>query len=138
MTYQQAYISRLNQQKAREYFGILDDKNLVLHHIDPSWRHDDIERYIQWNIEDLVVMTRAEHTKLHRKLNPIDLSGENNPMFGKKHSEESKEKNRQSHLGKECSDETRERIKQAHLGKHYKSGPTGKHWKIVDGKRVYY
>lgn len=38
----------------------------VLHHKDPSLRHTDITRYEQWNPDDLVMMTRAEHTKLHQ------------------------------------------------------------------------
>lgn len=54
-----------NKQKAREYFGIENDYNMVLHHKDPTLKQNDPERYNQWNIEDLVVMTRSEHSKLH-------------------------------------------------------------------------
>ena len=39
----------------------------VLHHIDPSWRHEDPERYAQWRPEDLVMMTNSDHTKLHHR-----------------------------------------------------------------------
>ena len=49
----------------------------------------------------------SESAKL-RMSNP-----ENNPMFGKKHSEETKDKNRQWHLGKKPSEETRRRMREA-------------------------
>lgn len=38
-------------------------------------------------------------------------SGSNHPMFGKKHSEESKDKNRLSHLGRKHTDETKEKCR---------------------------
>lgn len=39
----------------------------VLHHIDPSWKENDMERYIQWNIEDLEMLTLKEHNLIHEK-----------------------------------------------------------------------
>lgn len=44
------------------------------------------------------------------------LKGENAPMFGKHHTEESKEKNRQKHLGKKQAKEHIENNRQTHLG----------------------
>lgn len=44
----------------------------------------------------------------------ISLSGENNPMYGRKHTEKSKELNRQKHLGKKLSSETILKMKLAH------------------------
>ena len=38
--------------------------------------------------------------------NPEFIAGENNPFYGKRHSDESKERNRQAHLGKKQSKET--------------------------------
>ena len=76
LTKEQRKISDANHKKAAEFFKL--QKGWVLHHIDPSWRHNDIERYIQWNIEDLVMMTNEEHTRLHKK--------------GCHHSEETKDK----------------------------------------------
>lgn len=43
--------------------------------------------------------------------------GENHPMYGRHHSNESKEKNRQSHLGKICSEETKRKIGMKQKGK---------------------
>ena len=56
----------------------------VLHHKDPELRHKDIDRYLEWRPEDLVMMTKSDHVKLHMSLNPIKLFGEKNGMFGKK------------------------------------------------------
>lgn len=50
-----------------------------------------------------------------RKIFP-DISGENNPMYGKRHSEETKEKIRQARIGKSPSDDTREKLSQARIG----------------------
>lgn len=78
----EAYLERLelnqvenkNHQRARNYFistGQIpwdDSSKYVLHHKDITLKHNDIERYRQWNIEDLEVMTNPDHQKLHRKL----------------------------------------------------------------------
>ena len=50
---------------AHLFFGLKKGDGLVLHHKDPTMRYNNPERYRQWNPEDLVVMTRAEHVKLH-------------------------------------------------------------------------
>lgn len=55
------------------------------------------------------------------------LSGENHPNYGKHLSEEHKKK--LSEAKKNMSDETRNKIAEAKKGKH---------WKLVDGKRVWY
>lgn len=91
MTQEQRKISDINQNKARQYFKISGDFNLVLHHIDPSWKENDIERYIQWNPDDLVVMTRSEHAKLH--------------MTGKKFTEETCKRMSEAHKGAKYSEE---------------------------------
>ncbi len=39
----------------------------VLHHKDTTLRAEDPKRYAQWNPEDLVMLTRAEHTQLHQQ-----------------------------------------------------------------------
>lgn len=74
MTKEQITLSNINHRKAWNYFvsiGIIPKNakpyTYALHHIDPSWQHNDIERYIQWNIEDLEVMDYGEHTRLHHK-----------------------------------------------------------------------
>jgi len=39
-----------------------------LHHINPEWKHNDIQRYNEWRIEDLQMMTNEEHSRLHGKI----------------------------------------------------------------------
>lgn len=38
----------------------------VLHHKDPSWKTNEPERYAQWNVEDLIMLSNEEHTRLHQ------------------------------------------------------------------------
>lgn len=74
MTREQELISNKNKKKAWAYFveqGQIP-KNVgrweyVLHHVDESLRHNNIERYILWLPEDLVVMDYGEHTRYHHK-----------------------------------------------------------------------
>ena len=121
MTKEQQHISRKNNIKARNYFISIgeipydDTKNYHMHHKDESLKHTDIDRYIEWRIEDLIVLNHKEHTSVTFKgkakseatkakmreaqkrltaLNPDRHKDANNPMYGKKHSEESKAKMR--------------------------------------------
>ena len=132
MTDKERNISRYNKMKARKRFGILGRNDLVLHHKDTTLRHNNIERYIQWNDEDLEVMNVAEHTRLHH--------------LHSKHSEETKLKISKSSIGKKMpyrteeyrkkmslakkghlvSEETRRKISEGHKGKP--SCAKGKHW----------
>ena len=72
---------------------------------------------------------------------------------GKKLSEETKKRISESHKGKNMSEEAKKKISEAQKGKKVSeetrkkisefrkgvpSGTKGKHWKFVDGKRVYY
>lgn len=81
LTKEQNKISNENYKKAAKYFNL--QKGQCLHHKDPSWRYNDIERYIQWNVEDLIPMNKIEHLAFHSK-------GELNGFYGKHHNEESK------------------------------------------------
>ena len=65
MTKEQYNTSENNRRKLRKKLGLIGKSNLVLHHRDTTMRHNDIERYIQWNEEDVVIMEKGEHTKLH-------------------------------------------------------------------------
>lgn len=72
LTKAQSNISQQNKRKAKKYFqsiGALPNDGIkrVLHHKDINLRHTDIDRYIQWNIDDLEVMTLSEHTTYHSK-----------------------------------------------------------------------
>lgn len=63
------------------------------------------------------------------------LKNLSNAHKGKKHSEETKRKMSESHKNYVFSDEHRANLKKSNKSKElYK----GKHWKLVDGKRVWY
>lgn len=83
----------------------------ILHHKDESLKYTDIDRYNKWLVEDLEMMTYAEHAKLHR-------TGVPNPK-----SEETRRKMSESHMGstpwnkgKKMSDEYCKTISEAHKG----------------------
>lgn len=77
---------------------------------------------------ELIFLTRSEHKRLHQEGKPA-------PYKGKHHSAETKKKMSDSMTGKHHSEEVKKRISAAMKGQ-----PTwmkGKHWKIIDGKRVW-
>lgn len=43
-------------------------EGMVLHHIDPTLKHRDPERYHEWRVEDLRPMSTASHNSLHMRL----------------------------------------------------------------------
>jgi group I intron endonuclease len=47
----------------------------------------------------------------------VSTRGENNPMYGKRHSDETKQKNREKHLGKTLSEETKKKLSEANIGR---------------------
>lgn len=79
-----------------------DGKIYVLHHWDESLRHNNIDRYIQWNLYDIDVVEQGEHTKLHMK--------------GKHFSEETRKKISES-TRKGMTKEVRKKISDACKGK---------------------
>lgn len=117
MTKEQERISYQNHKLAAEHFNL--QKGYVLHHKDPEWRTKDIDRYIQWNFDDLIVMSRSDHQRLHIKLcHPMDKHGG--------WSDEDKQR-----IAKLCSrtfkgvpktEEHRRKISESNKGKHNHSG----------------
>ena len=90
-------------------------------------KKNNIERYIQWNIEDLIPMTRTEHLQLHSKLNP-SRKGKNLTEEHKKKISESQKGHRnylpkdfvpwnKGKKGKPASIKTRMKMSVAKLGK---------------------
>ena len=98
-------ISKRNQRKAYKYFESISvlptnrTKNeYVLHHKDPELKHNDLMRYIEWNIDDLVVLTRSEHSRLHNTGNTYHT--------GHQHSETTKELISSNRKGKNLGNTT--------------------------------
>ncbi len=64
-----------------------------------------------------ITCSEEQKAVLREKALERDISGENNPFFGKHHTEEAKEKNRQAHLGKPgrkgipCSEEAKAKLR---------------------------
>ena len=77
-------------------------------------------------------------TKISKK-----MKGQPANNKGKHHSEETRKKISESMKGRHLTEETRKKISEARKGAapHNKDGlgvNAGKHWKLIDGKRVYY
>lgn len=84
----------------------------VLHHKDPLLKYLDPARYNEWRPEDLIMITRSEHTHIH--------------FIGRHISDKQKEMISSVHKGKYVSEETRIKISTANKGK---SSPNkGKHF----------
>lgn len=109
--------------------------------------------------EELIFLTKKDHTKLHHKGNKYckgrkhseeTLKKMSVAKKGKKFSEEHKRKlsdaMKGKNLGKKLSGETKKKMSDAKKGKKLSEetrkkmsdAKKGKHWKLVDGKRVYY
>ena len=105
-----------------------------LHHkreiFESKSRKDLKEVHLYYNRppEELIFLEHGEHMRLHNK-------GENNPMFGKNPSEETRKKISEANKGKPRSPETRQKMSEANKGKpaHNK----GKHCHLENGKHVY-
>ena len=76
--------------------------------------------------EELIFLTQTEHMRLHR-------IGKPGAMKDKHHSDETKRKMSESHKGKPKSEEHKRKLSEAHKGQR-----KGMHWKLADGKRIWY
>jgi hypothetical protein len=103
-------------------------KGYVLHHIDPSWKKEDPERYIKWNLEDLELMTKSQHLKLHNSGNKNPMYGKKRPEVGKRNSELKKGKPNLGvkqywenfrNKGLSLSEETKQKISLAQTGRKH-------------------
>lgn len=82
------------------------------------------------HIEKRRALEKPKHTKPHTKETRELISKK---CKGHKLSEETKEKMSLSRMGHPVSDETRKKLKESNKNTH-----KGQHWKVVDGKRVWY
>lgn len=145
LTEEQRKTSNRNRDAMRRKLGIVGT-GLVLHHIDPELRYNDIERYIEWREEDLTIMTLSEHSALHMALL------KNDPYYSAYMSQQTKGKepwNKGKHYKqrttnrKPVSDETRKQISERMKGRKFSEetkaklsaslkgrvgSATGKHW----------
>jgi hypothetical protein len=87
-----------------DFYKIKLPHHIFIHHDDGDKTNNEI-----WN---LIPMTNSEHSKLHN-------SGESHPLYNKKHSEETKNKIRNSLLGNTLSEETLHKISKTHNSTGY-------------------
>ena len=128
MTKEQRSIYNHCYRLAKKHFIAIGDipsdapkYSYVIHHKDDTLKYRDFQRYIEWHIEDLEVISFGEHSRLH---NTGSTSHKNYKL-----SEETCQKMSKAQMGHSVSEETRKKISESRKGKH---------WKLVDGKRVYY
>ena len=98
-----------------------------------------LDMYYHRPAEELIFMTVAEHTRLHKKgKQPSEEARKKISVAnkGKTMSEEYKAKISAAMKGRTFSEETRKKLSAAMKGKSPSN--KGKHCKLVDGKRVYY
>lgn len=74
-------------------------------------------------------MKGRKFSEEHKKKISESLKGKKNPLYGKHPSEEAKKKMSEAKKGHQVSEETKKKISEYRKGKH---------WKLVDGKRVWY
>jgi hypothetical protein len=100
-----------------------------LHHKDVTLRHSDIERYLKWLPEDLIMMTSSEHKKLHAKLYFESLTSTQRKAImhrfcnwtGRHHSEESRKKMHEHNFNRlnGIPEITKERMRKGQTGMHF-------------------
>lgn len=104
----------------------------VLHHIDPSWKTNDRERYDKWYIEDLVPMTKSDHMKLHSTIDNImsrsslkELMSPEDYKLWKQHISEGQRGTKHNYPEHRMphSEETKQKMSKARS-----IGNIGKHW----------
>ena len=116
-TEKQRKASARNYYHAKRYFNL--QKGYVLHHKDITLRTQNVERYVLWLPEDLIPMTKEEHTRLHNLGNTYRKPG----TFH--HTEETKKRLSASHKGKPTwmkgkhhTEEAKQKCGNATKGKH--------------------
>ena len=121
--------------KIKNYDKAIADTTQVwdCHHMTETWwncsRKELIENECYYNRKacELIFLTHAEHTRLHnkgrtftedtrRKLSEAK-KGENNPLFGKHRSDETRIKISEAQKGRTFSEEHRRKLSEAHKGK---------------------
>jgi hypothetical protein len=137
-------VENYEQAKADNFKGWHCHHRLETHNSDGERRLVDLSAeelialgmYLHRPSEELIFLAESEHHSLHNK--------------GKKMSKEAKIKMSESKKGKHLYEETRKKIGEASKGrrhseeaknklsKSHKGEHKGMHWKVVDGKRVWY
>lgn len=100
-----------------------------------------LDMYYNRPPEELIYLRKGEHSTLHQK---GKYAGENNPMYGKHHTEEAKKKQSEAkkgkpswNKGKQFSDEAKKKMSENHKDVNGENNPMyGKHWYHNDIENV--
>lgn len=84
-------------------------KDFVIHHINFDKRDN--------RIQNLQCVHKNTHLQFHNRM--MDRSGENNAMFGRKHSDETRAKMSKARKGKKFTEEHRKNLSESLKGKNY-------------------
>ena len=114
-------VENYQKAKADNFKGWECHHRLETHNSDGERRDEDISQkelialgmYYHRPASELIFLTSREHY-IYRK---GKYTGEKNPMYGKHHSEEAKNKMVESHKGKHHSEESKKKNAEAHKGK---------------------
>lgn len=139
-----AKLHNKNWEKAREHFGISDNPNMVLHHIDESLRTANFDRYIEWRIEDLVAISKGEHATIHHKGKTVSeetrkrMSQNHVGFVGRSHSETTKQKIRRKLKGVPKSQQAIKNMRENHAHLLGKDNPGSKKIECVELGLTFY
>ena len=116
-------------EKDGEYTGCCKTQGLVVHHKDENKQNN--------HPDNLELTTPSDHSKHHG----LELVGDKNPMYGKKHSEETKEKIGKKTLERCQDEEFRKKLSDSHTEEHRKKYSKNmkklkKEWDIEHVKKV--
>lgn len=133
-----------NWERARAYFNIQGQPDMVLHHKDETLKQRDFARYLEWRPEDLEAITKGEHTKIHHKGKSNSeetrkkISANHVGFAGRHHSEETKELIRSILKDKPKSEEARKNIQENHARLRGKDNPNSHKVLCIELNRIFF
>lgn len=124
-----------DRNNARTRVKLNVPKGYVLHHIDENMKYENPMRYIQWREEDVVPMSKGEHTRLHwtgRQHTEETRRKMSEAKKGYVPTEETKKKLSEALTGRNLSEEHKRKLSESHKGKSY--GPLSEEHKKAIGE----
>ena len=133
-----------NWERARKHFNLKGQSGMVLHHKDETLKERDFARYLEWRIEDLEVMPRGEHSKLHNTGKEVTEAtkkkiAENHVGFkGRHHTDQTRRHLSEISKGVPKSEEARKHIRENHAKLKGKDNANSRKVLCIELNRVFY